>query len=37
LLGLGDTREDLAFLELAEFMAMPRSSQLADKLNGHER
>lgn len=37
LLGLGDTREDLGFLGLAEFMAMPRSSQLADKLNGDER
>lgn len=37
LLGLGDTHEDLGFLGLAEFMAMPRSSQLAEKLNGHER
>jgi hydroxymethylpyrimidine pyrophosphatase-like HAD family hydrolase len=33
-LALGDTNEDLGFLELAEFMAMPRVSQLAERLNG---
>jgi hydroxymethylpyrimidine pyrophosphatase-like HAD family hydrolase len=30
-LALGDTNEDLGFLELAEFMAIPRLSQLAQR------